>query len=120
MDANRPPTLPAEAIRRWRDGLRELETLTHTERLPKHLRRAVPRYPAALRLLETAGQVPRPRHAPTVRPLDWSQTPMDREAHALESEFLAACATGWNSLARRSATLSYGRASLRYSTPMRR
>lgn len=33
MDANRPPTLPAEAIRRWRDGLRELETLTRTERL---------------------------------------------------------------------------------------
>jgi hypothetical protein len=33
MDANCPQTPPDEAIRRWRDGLRELETLTHTERL---------------------------------------------------------------------------------------
>jgi len=33
MDATRPPMPPAEAIRRWRDGLRELEALTRAERL---------------------------------------------------------------------------------------
>jgi hypothetical protein len=63
-------TLPAEAIRRWRDGLRELETLPHTERLQSTYAerfRAIQQLYAFWKLL---GKFPDPDTRPTVRPLD--------------------------------------------------